>query len=169
MNHNCPTPAPLPENPSEYDKLQALHERQRYVLCRIQSAQRVMEALATEVSKESVQAGMIARSIVKHFRDVEMAFLGDHREIVKKQSIKVTLQDVLGDTQPIPDTVLPVALTLIDGGNWVPYVTDTTMLRDTVAQADAISFLDKGVMVYPVSILFTDGSIWDKNMGFRRQ
>lgn len=86
----CEIPAALPENPTEEQMLNYLGNLRTYRLCQIQSAQKHMEMLASELSKDSVIAGVQTRNCIRQFREIEMAFLSDIRarisKIVNKQA-----------------------------------------------------------------------------------
>jgi hypothetical protein len=84
----CKIPASLPENHTEFEKLQEMGEQQKYVLCRIQSAQKVMIDLAAELSKHSVEAGIQCRKLVGGFKEMEMSYLADSRRALRIQSEK---------------------------------------------------------------------------------
>jgi len=94
----CPVPRALSANPTEFQKLKAMQERNTYILCKIQSAQRVVEALATEISKDSVEAGIKARATAKMFKDIEVAFLLDSRHAIAVQGNKVSFEDILKES-----------------------------------------------------------------------
>jgi len=91
----CKIPQFLPENPSEFEKLQTMGERQKYILCRIQSAQKVIESLSMEIAKDSVDAGILVRSLLNSFRTIEMLYLSDSRTALRIQSEKATPDKVL--------------------------------------------------------------------------
>lgn len=80
----CAIPQELPANATEEQVLQHLGNLRTYRLCQIQSAQKHMEYLATELAKDSVTAGMLTRNAVRQFKDIEMAFLGDVRSRISK-------------------------------------------------------------------------------------
>jgi len=95
---DCPIPRVLPDNATEFQKLRLMHERQTYILCKIQSAQKVMEALATEIAKDSVEAGRLTRDSVRKFKDIEVAYILDSRHAIRVQGEKISLQDILKET-----------------------------------------------------------------------
>lgn len=97
MTDECKVPSPLANNATEFQKLQAMGERQKFILCKIQSAQKVLEALNVEISRDSELAGILVRDMVRQFRELEMRYLGDSRSAIAVQSNKVSLADILAE------------------------------------------------------------------------
>lgn len=86
---SCIVPQALPSNPTADQKLKHLGELRTYRLCQIQSAQKHMEYLALELSKDSVQAGIQTRNLVRQFAELEMAFLEDIRRKISVELKKL--------------------------------------------------------------------------------
>ena len=161
---NCKLPQ-TKANPSEYDKLLALGERQKYILCRIQSAQRVVEVLSMEISKDSVEAGTLTRATARSFREIEMAYLLDSRKSIAIQGQKVSQADILGPVEPIIEKLIPVAYKLYPTQGWQPVDVEQSwpVSEITGAKNIVLQLKDGGLgkrSVLPCSIKFEDETVW---------
>lgn len=96
-NEECPVPAPVSTNASEFQKLQHMGNIQKNFLCRIQSIERQLINLSFDIAKESTEAGTICRKMVSQFKPLEMAYLEDSRRALRIQSDKVDGNAIMDD------------------------------------------------------------------------
>lgn len=101
MSLTCNYPKELKLGANPIEELAHAHSMRIYVLCRIQSAQKVMEDLAVELSKHSTNAGYEGRNVVYKFREIEMAYLNSARAKMREISSRVT-PDMLKRTGDFP-------------------------------------------------------------------
>lgn len=100
MSITCGIPTPIPENASVLERLDYETRMQGYILHRIQSARNIMEALAVELSKHSLEASRVARNMVLYgFRDINMGYLAASRFVIKELSNKITPEMLITKTE----------------------------------------------------------------------